>query len=672
MPRRAVVGAGIGLAATAIALALGTADFASRVEDATYDIRVRRTAKPAETSSPIVVVDINESSMHRLEPVFGRWPWPRLVHAAAIDYLKASGAKAIVYDVIFSGHDSRGQFTFNGQTVSGDLSDQALVESVRSAGNVILAADPSSEGLADTTLDADGAKVMPGTVYAPGDGFQERRALLMPFRELASASVGLAHTLLVKEADGSARRMLPFITNHGVALPSLGVAGVLTAQHTPVDDVRIGGSALRIGSVRMPLLAIPAPPGEGESGPQPSRQVLLRFPKPAVAADGGMTMFATYSFYDVLVSGDQSTTGKPPAIPPSAFKDKIVFVGLRVANTNENFSTPLGGRGAFGVDLHATLADNILTGHFMRRATPLTDAAVVAAIGLTAGLVATLVPVTWAIALVLLLATALTAALTLAVGRGVWVGAAQPLSGAALALFGGVAWQYFVEERAKRQVRGLFGRYVSTDVIAQLIEDPSLAKLGGHNRDMTVLFSDIRGFTAASEKSTPEAVVEQLNEYFSAMVAVLFRHHGTLDKFVGDMVMGLFGAPLDDPRHADHAVETAIEMIQELDRLNVRWRAEGRPELGIGIGINSGHMIAGNIGAPNAMSYTVIGDTVNLGSRIESANKELGTRILISEATRSRLTIPVNTRQIGEISVKGRAEPVMLYELKAAESAKAD
>jgi adenylate cyclase len=257
----------------------------------------------------------------------------------------------------------------------------------------------------------------------------------------------------------------------------------------------------------------------------------------------------------------------------------------------------------------------------------------------------------------------LTAGLTLAVGSGIWIGAAQPIGAAGFALFGAVAWRYFVEERSKREIRGLFGRYVSNHVVDQLVADPSLARLGGHTRDMSVLFSDIRGFTAASENASPHQVVEHLNEYFSAMVDVLYRHDGTLDKFVGDMVMGLFGAPLDDPKHADHAVACALEMTRDLKRLNAKWEREGRKPLGIGIGINSGEMIAGNIGAPNAMSYTVIGDTVNLGSRIESANKELGTQILISDATLSRLTIPVKTRQIGEIKVKGRAQAVVLHEL---------
>jgi adenylate cyclase len=205
---------------------------------------------------------------------------------------------------------------------------------------------------------------------------------------------------------------------------------------------------------------------------------------------------------------------------------------------------------------------------------------------------------------------------------------------------------------------------VSKDVIEQLMTDPARVGLGGQRRDMTVLFSDIRGFTAASERAAPEAIVAQLNEYFGAMVEVLFRHHGTLDKFVGDMVMGLFGAPLPDPHHADHAVAAALDMCRTLDDLNERWRTEGRPELNIGIGINSGEMIAGNIGSEAIMSYTVIGDAVNLGSRLESLNKEYGTRILISDATRSRLTIDVATRAVGDVVVKGRSAAVTMYEVQ--------
>jgi adenylate cyclase len=285
-------------------------------------------------------------------------------------------------------------------------------------------------------------------------------------------------------------------------------------------------------------------------------------------------------------------------------------------------------------------------------------------LGLVVAFVATFLPVAWATAAVGLIAIALGYWLTREVGAGLWVAAVMPGAALAFALFGGVAWQYFVEGRAKRHVKQLFGRYVSPAVIDQLMSNPALARLGGERRDMTVLFSDIRGFTSASERSTPEAVVAQLNEYFGVMVDVLFRHQGTLDKFVGDMVMGLFGAPLPDPHHADHAVAAALEMSVELDRLNATWEAQGRPVLDIGIGINSGEMIAGNIGSSAIMSYTVIGDAVNLGSRLESLNKEYGTRLLISQATKDRLTSPVATRLVGEVTVKGRRQPVVVYEVR--------
>ena len=197
-----------------------------------------------------------------------------------------------------------------------------------------------------------------------------------------------------------------------------------------------------------------------------------------------------------------------------------------------------------------------------------------------------------------------------------------------------LAWSYFVEGREKRRVKRLFSRYVSKDVYQQLLASPGEVGLGGERREMTVLFSDMRGFTTLSESGEAEDLVRQLNQYFTRMVEVVFAHRGTIDKFVGDMVMALFGAPLDDPDHADHAVQTALKMVDELQELNRRWAVEGRAALDIGIGINTGEMIAGNIGSDTIMSYTVIGDNVNLGARLESLNKDYGTRILISEATR--------------------------------------
>jgi adenylate cyclase len=285
---------------------------------------------------------------------------------------------------------------------------------------------------------------------------------------------------------------------------------------------------------------------------------------------------------------------------------------------------------------------------------------------LCAALLVVLAPMRASLPLVAACAAALVALAARAFPGGAWYPVVVPLGAMAAATFGGVAYQYFVEGREKRAVKRLFSRYLSRDVYEQLLANPALAELGGKRRDMTVLFSDIRGFTAMTERGQAEALVAQLNEYFSRMVEVVFAHRGTLDKFVGDMVMALFGAPLDDDRHADHAVQAAVAMVGELERLNAKWAAEGRPTFGIGIGINSGDMIAGNIGAEAIRSYTVIGDNVNLGSRLESLNKEYRTSIIISGQTAERLREPYDLVPLGDVVVKGKSRPVAIFEVRAA------
>jgi adenylate cyclase len=661
-----LVGLALGVAAAALATGLARLSFFDRAESSSYDLRVAYFAPPLRAASPVVIVTIDEQSLRTLEPVVGRWPWPRRVHGSAVDYLARSGAKVIAFDILFGEHEGRSESVINGRVITGDESDGAFVDAVGRAGNVVLLADATFEGTSSAgPASADAASpVLPGPAYRPGSGFESRPTLRPPFLELARVAAGLGHNYLRKDpGSDAARRFLPFIVHDDAAVPSLGLAAALAFLGAKPDAVRVEGNVLRIGDRAMPLLDEPVIDASGR--PEPSRQVLTRLPRPTTGGDGVRSMFPTYPFFNVLLSADQSASGQTPAIPPSAFKDKLVFIGTTASGLFDRYATPFPG-GAPGVALHAALADNVIANQFMRRASPQVDLAVTAALGIAAGVSATLLPVVAAAAATVALLAALVVWLGREVAAGVWIAEVAPATAAALALFAGVAWRYFVEDREKRHVRRLFGRYVSKDVVDQLMADPGLVKLGGQRRTMTVLFSDIRGFTAASERGEPEAVVAQLNEYFGAMVDVLFRHRGTLDKFVGDMVMGLFGAPLADPAHADHAVATALEMSATLDALNARWTAEGRPTLDIGIGINTGEMIAGNIGSEAIMSYTVIGDAVNLGARLESLNKAHGTRILISESTRASLTRPVATRAIGEVTVKGRTRPVLVYEVRAA------
>jgi adenylate cyclase len=392
---------------------------------------------------------------------------------------------------------------------------------------------------------------------------------------------------------------------------------------------------------------------------------LVDFRGPALLDDLKRHTYPDYSFFDLLYSEEQLQANVTPKVDPALFRDKVVFVGVSASGLADTFETPFAQGKMPGIQVHAAVADDILSNRFMRPASSRVRLASTVAAAVAVGLIATMVPAWWASAATLIAMAAFGWVATRLFAAGYWLNVTQPVLSAALALFGGVAYQYFVEGREKRLVKRLFGQYVSKDVYEQLVANPAQARLGGRRREMTVLFSDIRGFTTVSERGEPEEIVHMLNEYFTRMVAIVFKHQGTVDKFVGDMVMALFGAPLDDPDHARHAVDAALDMIDELNRLNVKWQAEGRPPLDIGIGINSGPMIAGNIGSEQIMSYTVIGDAVNLGSRLESLNKQYGTRIIISDATRERLGSAYALRPLGEVVVKGKTKPVAIFELIA-------
>jgi adenylate cyclase len=196
-----------------------------------------------------------------------------------------------------------------------------------------------------------------------------------------------------------------------------------------------------------------------------------------------------------------------------------------------------------------------------------------------------------------------------------------------------------------------------------MLKDPSKLKLGGDKKDLSVLFSDIRGFTTISEKLTPEELVHLLNEYLTAMTNVVFKYDGLLDKYMGDAIMAVFGAPLDQPDHPIRACRTALDMMEELKKLQEKWAGEGRPVLDIGVGINTGDMVVGNMGSEMRFDYTVMGDSVNLGSRLEGINKEYGTNIIISEYTYEAVKDVFFCREMDSVRVKGKKRPVRIYEL---------
>jgi adenylate cyclase len=660
--RRLLAGLLIGVGSAAVVIALVAAGWLDRAEMATYDWRTRLAAVRTPANPEIVLVEINDSTVRDLSPVYGRWPWPRVVFADLITYLNRAPAKVIAVDFTFPEAQRNTSFKLGGdegESWTGEASDEALVDAVKH-GNVILLADSVYNG--NEGGDQINAAARWTTPYTHvGSGVEERPIIVPPFQALADAVHGLAHNFLPLDRDGIARRAPPFVRTGERALPFLGVAAALTAMGTSPDQVRLEGETLRLGDRSIPLVWETVPNAGGVSGTHVQRTALVDYRAPAFLPDGRRP-FTSYEARHLLVSEDQILSGTAPLVDPAVFKDKIVFVGQTMSGLVDVFQTPFGST-IPGIQLHATIADDILSNRFLRDAGPMPRLGATVAGGMLVGLMAALLPFAPAAA-----GTALVMAgwtwFALAVFKGgLWVAMAAPLLAMAVALFSGTAYQYFVEGREKRKVKRLFGRYVSKDVYDQLLRNPELAVLGGRRRDMTVLFSDIRGFTSVTEKGDPEALVAQLNDYFSRMVEIVFRHGGTVDKFVGDMVMALFGAPVDDPDHGEHAVAAAVDMVRELGALNNRWAAEGLACLDIGIGVNSGEMIAGNIGSAAIMSYTVIGDNVNLGARLESLNKDYRSRIIISDATRARLKGAYDLRALGEVVVKGKTRPVSIFEV---------
>jgi len=630
------MGLAIGLAAGLIALVISHQKLFVTAEAKLYDERMQWAARSGAPRGDIALVEINEASLRDFDPVLGRWPWPRITHAALIDFIAQGRPKVIAYDLLLGEPDTRLSFQYGEHVMSGDDSDGALGRAIQDAGNVILLADATYDGVTGTLAQQPRPFRDPGY---PGSDLAEPRDLITPpLDAYTAAAKALGHNRLALDADGIARNVSPFVRSADRMLPSLGIAAAVEAAG--------------LDKTSFPIAA----------------EHHIRFEAPPLDA-AGRRGYPSYEARHLILAAEELAAGETPSLDPSVFRDRIVFVGVTAKGIGDIFPSPFGEAELPGILLHASVADNVLSGRAIARVPRWVNTIVLFVPVLLVAVAAARLPLFPGTAVSLAIMAALTLLSFALFTRGHWTFLAGPLLGMALALFGGVAYQYFFEDREKRRVKQLFGRYVSRDVFDRLIANPALATLGGERREMSVLFSDIRGFTSVSEKGRAEDIVAQLNEYFGRMVDVVFRHGGTVDKFVGDMVMALFGAPVADARHADHAVAAAVDMTRELDALNAKWAAGGRPVLDIGIGVNSGEMIAGNIGSDRIMSYTVIGDAVNLGARLESLNKDYGTRIIISASTRAQLTRAFDLRPLGDVVVKGRTAPVAIFEVRAASPA---
>jgi adenylate cyclase len=652
-PSGRFAGAGVlfvGMAATAVLLLthspLRPASL-ERLELATLDYRFEmRGPQPLpRDSTHVVLVEITDESFTSLP---AQYPWPRSYYARLLRNLRAAGARAVGIDLILGGDDVYDRA--NDSTLRAAISDtrlavlagkreqdDPLVQRARmdeDFGNLFYPVD-SSLGLVNIRNDPDGVYRRYSPAFAirrPGGAEQ-----LVPTFGFAVLNryLGLPPSTVPHASPGGftyARRTLPGADAGSFLINFRGPSGTFprVAFHDVLDD-------------------------------------------------------ASFTTVEEARSGEQINTFSDPDygyLQSGMFRDRIVLIGMAVPEYKDLFPVAIaqgrqeGDNMMYGVEIHANVIESVLRNSFLARPPAWIEMITLVLLVLLAERAATFVRHVSPRRLVLtelgslagagiLLASVFVLSLALFTHWGVVV----DLTGGALAVIGGYtagSVTHLVSERRQRaMIKTMFSTYVSPSLVDELLSHPERLVLGGRRDELTVLFSDIQGFTGIAQQMEPERLVALLNEYLDAMSEVIFRHAGTVDKYEGDAIMAFWGAPLPQADHAVRACRSALEMLDRLAVLNEAWEREGKPHLSIRIGINTGPMVVGNMGSRGKFAYTVIGDSVNVASRLEGANREYHTRIMVTEQTYRLVEKEIEGRMLDRITVRGRSEPVVVYELLA-------
>jgi adenylate cyclase len=601
---------------------------------------VERGARPG--TSEVVIVAVDDASLEQL----GRWPWSRALIAQLVDRLTHAGAAVIGFDIVQSEATSDHGLDALRRRVAGNALDQSagdderLVQAVRASGRTVLGYffDFGRAAGADHA-----ARITSyGIVQNSGGGGGETRVPLAEtvkanLPALTDAARAVGYFNFFPDIDGSYRRApLAIRFKDQIALPlSLAMLHVYRPQAALAirfaDD---GVESVRCGTESIPV---------AEDG-----SLLINYRGPG-------HMFRYVSAADVLAG----------RVAPEVFRGKMVLVGVTATAVADVRVTPFDGTFP-GVEIHANVLDNILRGDFifLPKWSIIIEIAVILLLTLLLGILLHYARgVYGALAATSMFGGYLVANHHLFLAYGLPLSLVYPLLAITLA-YGAIGLhQYVVEEREKRKIRDAFGLYLSPSLARLVSEKPEMLALGGDKRELTVLFSDIRGFTTISEGLEPETLVELLNNFLGDMTDVIFAHDGMLDKYIGDAIMAVWGAPLPQGDHAARACRAALDMVGRLRTLDERYKSRGWPALEIGIGLNTGAMVVGNMGSARRLSYTVIGDNVNLASRLEGLNKLYGSQIIVSEATALEAGETVTTRELDLVRVKGKRLPVRIFEI---------
>jgi len=558
---------------------------------------------PVSPGEELVILAVDDASVERIGPL----AWPRTIHAELLEKLKE--ARTVCFDLTFAAEQN-------------PQNDQAFGEAIAQHGKVVLS------GKATFSRDANGELTQ---------GFEA------PIDALVASNPSLGFVNMATDNDAVVRRPTLVDVNifDGVPVPCFGLAVALSAENLSYNDLKLTPGWLQVGKHRIPL--------------DKENRALATF-------YGPMHTFKTISYADVIEG----------QVKPEYFKNKIVMIGPETAEDHDVYSTPctasnMVSQGLLpspGVEIHATVVQNILTDAWLRDVNPWLNFAFLLLLVLLTALAIHGRGAWWgALGTLLALAVALVSSY-LAWKSHWWLNGAAPMVTLFITYAGSTAIDFIEAEMSRRKTKAMFSRYVSPDVVDQLMANPEQMALGGKKQEVTIMFTDIRGFTAFSENKDPVDVIARLNEYLTAQTDAILKHGGTLDKYMGDGLMAFFGAPIYYEDHVERAIKVAHEIQERVKELNQKWAEKGEVPLLIACGINTGPVVVGNVGSPERMDYTLIGEDANLASRVEALTKLFETLVLVSQRSYDLLPegeIKNSLNYVGEELVKGFTNPIKVY-----------
>ncbi|MCU0848184.1 MAG: adenylate/guanylate cyclase domain-containing protein [Spirochaetes bacterium] len=588
----------------------------------------------------IVILGIDENTIREFTAKKIIWPYSWDVHARFLRYVSTGMPLAVFFDIMFLDNKPH---------------EDALARAISGAGNVYLDYPFETEDVEVDYSDQKERTAILDNMRFPADPDDKHPDLVEeavpPTPKLSRASRGIGFANIFPNPRDNVNRTVPLVLKYkGHYYPNIDLLLVMHYYGIGKNDVEIKmGKYIKLKNL----------PVEKMARPDQKREIIIPINSYGfmdINFIGGPGSFQHYPFS--LFCRDGSMTGN------SSIKDKIILVAAYASTgiATDEKKSPYGA--TFGIEHHANALNTILNQDFLYRLNELQNIILFLVIALILGLVLPRVSIISSLVFTFLfIILFIIGSYFIFDFASVITAFATPtiMIGASFTLM--VTYRVLTEQQEKKYIRQTFSKFVSKSVVDDLLKHPDKLKLGGDKKILTVLFSDIRGFTSISEKLTPEKLVEHLNEYLQSMTDIVIKYNGTLDKYVGDEIMAFWGAPIPQDDHAALACSAALEMMKELRRLNDEWIKIGKPSLNIGIGLNSGDMVVGNMGSSSRMDYTLMGDNVNLGARLEGTNKIYRTNIIISEYTYEQVRDRFVVRELDLIRVKGKELPVKIYEL---------